>query len=285
MHSYRETEHAFINTLVRGDLASLTWVESPNQFFSALENRKSTQEMCSVYYSAVNFRDVMLATGRLPPDAIPGKFADRDCLLGMEFAGRLNSNGKRIMGILPAQALATTVIVDTDYSWEVPETWSLADAATVPVVYTTAYYALIMRGRMRRGDKVLIHSGSGGVGQAAIAIALSYGCEVFTTVGSEEKRNFLKKRFPQLTDKHFSNSRTTEFEWHIRQVTNGRGVDIILNSLAEEKLQVRSYSPTFSTNLSLIFRRRCVAWRLTVDSWKLANSICRTTRTWVWPCS
>jgi fatty acid synthase len=74
--------------------------------------------------------------------------------------------------------------------------------------------------------------------QAAIAIALSYGCEVYTTIGSEEKRAFLKKRFPQLNDKHFSNSRTTEFEWHIRHVTKGRGVDIVLNSLAEDKLQV-----------------------------------------------
>ncbi len=72
------------------------------------------------------------------------------------------------MGILPAQALATTVIVDTDYAWEVPEQWTLAEAATVPVVYTTAYYALVLRGRMRRGDRVLIHSGSGGVGQVRV---------------------------------------------------------------------------------------------------------------------
>jgi fatty acid synthase len=86
----------------------------------------------------------------------------------MEFAGRLNKDGRRVMGILPAQALATTVIVDTDYAWEVPEQWTLAEAATVPVVYTTAYYALVLRGRMRRGDRVLIHSGSGGVGQVSV---------------------------------------------------------------------------------------------------------------------
>jgi hypothetical protein len=55
-------------------------------------------------------------------------------------------------------------------------------AATVPVVYTTAFYALVVRGRIKRGDRVLIHSGSGGVGQAAISIALHHGCEVFTTV-------------------------------------------------------------------------------------------------------
>lgn len=60
---------------------------------------------------------------------------------------------------------------------------SLEEAASVPVVYSTAYYSLVVRGRMQRGETVLIHSGSGGVGQAAIAIALSLGCRVFTTVG------------------------------------------------------------------------------------------------------
>lgn len=60
---------------------------------------------------------------------------------------------------------------------------TLEEAATVPVVYTTAYYSLVVRGRVQHGETVLIHSGSGGVGQAAIAIALSLGCRVFTTVG------------------------------------------------------------------------------------------------------
>lgn len=71
----------------------------------------------------------------------------------MEYAGRL-SNGTRVMGILPAQALATSVVINKEYYWEVPRDWSLAEAATVPVVYTTAYYALVMRGQIRKGDKV-----------------------------------------------------------------------------------------------------------------------------------
>lgn len=60
---------------------------------------------------------------------------------------------------------------------------TLEQAASVPVVYATAYYSLVVRGRLRDGESVLIHSGSGGVGQAAIAIALSKKCKVFTTVG------------------------------------------------------------------------------------------------------
>uniref|UniRef100_A0A7E4UMS9 Fatty acid synthase n=1 Tax=Panagrellus redivivus TaxID=6233 RepID=A0A7E4UMS9_PANRE len=235
-HSYKETEHAFLNTLIRGDLSSLTWVESPNQFFDVMVDKKPNHELCSVYYSAVNFRDVMLASGKLPPDAIPGQFADRECLLGMEFSGRLK-DGTPVMGILPAQALATSVILDREYAWEVPQHWTLAEAATVPVIYATAYYALVMRGRIRKGDKILIHGGSGGVGQAAIAIALHYGCEVFTTVSSETKKDFLKKRFPQLTERNFANSRHVDFELHIRHITKGRGVDVVLNSLAKEMLQ------------------------------------------------
>lgn len=60
---------------------------------------------------------------------------------------------------------------------------TLEQAASVPVVYATAYYSMVVRGRLRPGESVLIHSGSGGVGQAAIAIALSMNCRVFTTVG------------------------------------------------------------------------------------------------------
>jgi fatty acid synthase len=61
-----------------------------------------------------------------------------------------------------------------------------------------AYYALEMVGHMKKGESVLIHSGSGGVGQAAINICLHAGCTVYTTVGTEEKRNFIKKQFPQV---------------------------------------------------------------------------------------
>ncbi|CAG0911269.1 unnamed protein product, partial [Cyprideis torosa] len=121
--------------------------------------------------------------------------------------------------------------------WEVPEHWTMQDAATVPVVYSTAYYSLIVRGRLQPGETVLIHSGSGGVGQAAIAISLSLGCRVFTTVGSNQKKEFLLKRFPKLNSDDILNSRSTKFEVDILQKTSGKGVDVALNSLAEEKLQ------------------------------------------------
>ncbi|KAI1292129.1 Fatty acid synthase [Halotydeus destructor] len=113
----------------------------------------------------------------------------------------------------------------------------MEEAATVPVVYSTAYYALIVRGGLQPGESVLIHSGSGGVGQAAISICLSMGCQVFTTVGSKNKLDFLRQEFPQLLERNFANSRDTSFEQHILHETKGLGVDLVLNSLSEEKLQ------------------------------------------------
>lgn len=68
-------------------------------------------------------------------------------------------------------------------------------------------------------------------------MALHYGCEVFTTVGSQQKKDYLKQRFPQLQDRNFANSRDKTFEWDILRATGGKGVDVVLNSLAEEKLQ------------------------------------------------
>lgn len=101
------------------------------------------------------------------------------CLLGMEFSGfTREENPRAVMGLCSAKALATCVEADSRFLWDIPDTWTLAEAATVPVVYTTAYYALLVRGQLQPGETVLIHSGSGGVGQAAIAIALSMNCKV-----------------------------------------------------------------------------------------------------------
>ncbi|KAM5309029.1 fatty acid synthase [Glossophaga mutica] len=228
-----QTEHAFVNVLTRGDLSSIRWVCSP--LCHAPASGPDTQ-LCTVYYASLNFRDIMLATGKLSPDAIPGYRDGQDCMLGMEFSGR-DASGKRVMGLVAAKGLATSVLLSRDFMWDVPSSWTLEEAASVPVVYTTAYYSLVVRGRIQRGETVLIHSGSGGVGQAAIAIALSLGCRVFTTVGSAEKRAYLQARFPQLDSSSFANSRDTSFEQHVLRHTAGKGVDLVLNSLAEEKLQ------------------------------------------------
>lgn len=234
-----QTEHAYLNVSTRGDLSSLRWYEAQHKYWSTLNplQRNPSEVLCTVYYAPLNFRDIMLATGKLPPDALPGDMALQDCILGLEFAGR-DQSGNRVMGMVASKGLATSLIIDDpQFLWKIPDDWSMEEASTVPVVYGTAYYALLVRGNLQPGESVLIHSGSGGVGQAAIAIALNFGCEVFTTVGSNEKKEYLKKVFPQLTDRNFANSRDASFEQHVLRETQGRGVDVVLNSLSEEKLQ------------------------------------------------
>lgn len=142
----------------------------------------------------------MLATGKLSPDAISGNLMELDSMYGTEFSGR-DSQGKRVMGTNNTLALATTIPLNRELVWQVPDEWTLEEAATVPVAYCTAYIALCIRGRMKCGESILIHGGSGGVGIASIRIALHAGCKVFTTVGSQEKREFLKKIFPELSDR------------------------------------------------------------------------------------
>lgn len=229
-----QVEHAYINTINRGDLSSLRWIESSLSYYRP--EMHPNRELCSVYYAPLNFRDIMIASGKLSLDALTFKQSIMECILGLEFAGR-DSKGRRVTGITVAEGLATTILADPVLLWEVPEKWSLEEASTIPVAYATAYYALFVRGGLKPGESVLIHAGSGGVGQASISIALHAGCKVFTTVGTPEKREFLKKLFPQLMDRDIGNSRDTSFEQLILEETGGRGVDVVLNSLADEKLQ------------------------------------------------
>jgi fatty acid synthase len=112
----------------------------------------------------------------------------------------------------------------------------LAEAATIPAVYGTVYSAFFISTKIEKGKSILIHAGTGGVGLAAIRVAFAYGLEVFTTVSTEEKKKYLLEEFPQLKAENIGNSRDTSFETMIKTRTKGRGVDYVLNSLAEEKL-------------------------------------------------
>lgn len=228
------TTSAHINVATRGDLSSFRWYEAPYKY----EEESEYKKMINIYYSSLNFRDIMLASGRLPLDALPVSIALSDCILGLEFSGRTRE-GKRIAGMLGGRGIATEALYEEDQSisFEIPDTMSLEEGATIPVVYATVVMALQHRGRFAKGESILIHSGSGGVGQAAIRLCLYQGLTVYTTVGNQEKRDFLKEEFPQLTDAHIFNSRDCSFETDVMRATNGRGVDLVLNSLSEDKLQ------------------------------------------------
>ncbi|KYN28029.1 Fatty acid synthase [Trachymyrmex cornetzi] len=215
---------------VRGDLNSFRWIENNLSVVSRRE------DLVHVVYSSLNFKDVMLATGKLTSqeDISKGRLF-QSLPLGMEYVG-FDVNGQRVMGIRNTDCIANIVEKDEKLCWNIPDVWTFEEAVTVPAIYSTVYLALYIHGKIKKGDKILIHSGTGGVGQAAIHVTLKEGCEVFTTVGTNDKRNFIKKMFPIIPDDHIGNSRDTSFEQMIMRQTKGCGVDIVLNSLAEEKL-------------------------------------------------
>jgi len=229
------TDEAHVNVATRGDLSSFKWYETPYKY---LDEELRQKDLLYVYYSSLNFRDIMLASGRLPLDALPVSIALSDCILGLEFSGR-DRDGRRVAGMIGGRGIATRCLYEEHQAIKIsiPDWMSLEEAASIPVVYATAVLALVQRGKMARGETILIHSGSGGVGQAAIRLCLHHGLTVYTTVGNQEKRDFLKQEFPQLTDAHIFNSRDCSFETDVMRATNGRGVDLVLNSLSEDKLQ------------------------------------------------
>ncbi|XP_045539247.1 fatty acid synthase-like [Papilio machaon] len=226
--------HAFVNTTTIGDLSSLKWLEGSLKQNHQFKNPEKI--LIQVYCAALNFRDVMTAMGRVTVDAVARGRLNQECVQGFEVVGR-TPNGSRVMAMVRNSGMANMVAGDKILMWSIPDEWTFEEACSVPVAYGTVYYAFVMVAQLQRGESVLIHAGSGGVGQAAINVALHYGCEVFTTVGTPEKRAFIKKLFPQLKDSHIGNSRDTSFEDMIRRETKGKGVDVVLNSLSDEKLQ------------------------------------------------
>ncbi|XP_039304084.1 fatty acid synthase [Solenopsis invicta] len=216
--------------MVRGDLSTFQWTENnvSVEFYR--------EDLIHVVYAPLNFKDVMLATGKLKSnEADSRRRLFQHIPLGSEYVG-FDDNGNRVMGLRDTNCIANIVVKDKVLCWKIPDAWTFEEAATVPCIYSTVYLALHLHGKMKKGNKILIHSGTGGIGQAAIHLALQKDCEVFTTVGTNDKRNFIKELFPTILDDHIGNSRDTSFEQMIMRQTNGCGVDIVLNSLAEEKL-------------------------------------------------
>ena len=182
-----------------------------------------------VHAVGLNFRDVLNVLGLYPGAPIP---------LGGECAGRVLRVGKNVREIKPGDevmavapaCMGTRSMTIADLVVPKPEHLTFEEAATIPITFLTAYYALHELGRMRAGEKVLIHAAAGGVGLAALQLARLAGAEVFATVGSAAKREFLEAQGVR----HLFSSRTLDFADQIRAETGGKGVDIVLNSLAGE---------------------------------------------------
>jgi acyl transferase domain-containing protein/NAD(P)-dependent dehydrogenase (short-subunit alcohol dehydrogenase family)/acyl carrier protein len=215
-----------LETSTRGTLENLGMVAHDE----LLEPLAPSQVRLEVRATGINFRDVLNALGMYPGDPGP---------LGYEGAGVVATVGEgvhdlavgdRVFGLLRA-GFGSHAVIDHRYLARMPAQWSFATAAAIPLVYLTAYHALVELAGLGRGERILIHAATGGVGIAALQIARHLGAEVFATA-SPGKWPLLHEM--GLDDAHIGNSRTLEFESRFMATTCGEGVDVVLDSLARE---------------------------------------------------
>ncbi|CZT43409.1 uncharacterized protein RSE6_03443 [Rhynchosporium secalis] len=184
----------------------------------------------------VNFKDVAICMGILPHKNF-----------GLEYSGVISRVGSAVTHLQPGQRVAglpslhqgayrSLIRAPAWLCFEIPASMSFEEAATMPCVYFTVIHSLIIKANLQPGQSILIHSGAGGVGISAIQIAryLKAG-QIFVTCGSEEKRKYLVGVMG-IKPENIFNSRNDSFVHDIRRATNGRGVDVVLNSLSGDLL-------------------------------------------------
>ncbi|MGC1783113.1 MAG: SDR family NAD(P)-dependent oxidoreductase [Acidobacteriaceae bacterium] len=184
-----------------------------------------------VHASGLNFRDVLTAMGMLPAHG-----PEHGPALGAECSGTVTRIGASVRGwkvgdnvlAFAPFSLQTFVAVPSEFVTRKPDVMTFAAAAGIPVAFLTAEYGLHRLAKLAAGQRVLIHAAAGGLGLAAVQLAMRAGAQVFATAGSPEKREFLKR----LGVEHVFDSRSLAFRDEVLAATGGAGVDVVLNSLA-----------------------------------------------------
>ena len=187
------------------------------------------QVRIAVHAGGMNFRDVLIALG-LYPDAAGIGSEGAGVVLEVGEGVEDLAPGDRVMGLM-ADAFGPVAVTERELVVAVPEGWSFVQAAAVPVVFLTAYYALVDLAGLRRGESLLIHAAAGGVGMAALQIAHHLGAEVFATA-SPAKAAVLAEL--GVDPERVGSSRDLDFEQRFLHASGGEGVDVVLNSLAHE---------------------------------------------------
>lgn len=184
--------------------------------------------------AALNFRDVLKALGLYPAESADAR------MFGDEVAGEVVAVGQGVDHVKPGDrvfglavfGLATHTLARGADVLRIPEGMTFEEAATIPVVFMTAWHSLKNVARLCKGETVLVHSGLGGVGMAAIQIARHFGAKVIASAGSPHKRALLAT----MGVEHVIDSRRGDFAERVMELTGGRGVDIVLNALAAEAI-------------------------------------------------
>ncbi|WP_181775723.1 type I polyketide synthase [Amycolatopsis pittospori] len=215
-----------LDSVGKGTLSNLSLVSWPQ----AGDPLGDLDVRVEVRAAGVNFRDVLNALGMYPGDA---------GLMGIEGAGVVLEVGSGVTGLVPGDrvlgllsgAFGPVAVTDSRMLARIPAEWSFVDAASVPIVFLTAFYALRDLMDVRSGEAALIHAAAGGVGMAAVQLARHWGVEVFATASAAK---WDAVRALGVSDDHLASSRDTGFEAKFLEVTEGRGVDVVLDALAGE---------------------------------------------------
>lgn len=183
----------------------------------------------NVRAAGVNFYDVVCALGLIPPQH---EFGTEAAGVVTEVAPDVErfAVGDRVM-VMTEGAFGPVTIVDQRTAVPMPDAWSFAQAAGVPVSFLTAYHALVHLADLQPGDKVLIHAAAGGVGQAALQLARHLGAEIFATA-HPDKWDIL--RGFDIPDDHIASSRNLDFAERFNATMGGNGLNVVLNSLTGE---------------------------------------------------
>ncbi|XIJ58078.1 type I polyketide synthase [Kitasatospora hibisci] len=213
-----------LDTTAKGTLENLALIPYP----AAAEPLGPGQVRLAVRAAGMNFRDVLLGLGMVDQDVMGGEAAGVVLETAPDVTGF--APGDRVMGMVPG-SFGPVAVVDHRLLVPLPAHWTFTEGASVPIAFLTAYYGLVDLARLAPGESVLIHSATGGVGMAAIQLARHLGAEVFTTASPAKWDTLRSLGIPQ---DRIASSRDLGFEQRIRTATGGRGVDVVLNSLANE---------------------------------------------------
>ena len=202
----------------------------------------ATQLLVDVHATALNRADLIQRRGGYPPP--PGESE----ILGLEIAGTVTalgsavkgvSEGDRVFGLVGGGGYAEQAVIDYRMAMPIPEGWSFEEAAAVPEVFFTANENIFTLGELAAGETILIHAGGSGVGTAGIQISQHAGANVFVTAGTPEKIHKCKT----LGAIEGINYKTTDFGAEIEQLTDGEGVDVVLDFIG---------APYLERNLSIL---------------------------------
>lgn len=199
--------------------------------------------LVDVEAAGVNFADIVARMG-LYPDAPP-----LPAVVGYEVAGRVASvgdgtralpEGSRVLAMTRFGGYADKVVVPSLQVAAIPEGLSFAEAAAIPVTYLTAWLCLVELGHVRAGHRVLVHAAAGGVGQAAVQICRAFGAEIIGTASPSKHA-----RLREAGVAHCIDYTSQDFEPAVLELTGGRGVDIVLDSVggASAKKSYRVLGP------------------------------------------